>query len=192
MIAIVQYNAGNTGSVQNALTRLGCEHIVTDDRNELLRADKVIFPGVGEARSAMNCLREKGLDAVLKSLNQPLLGICLGLQLMCSYSEEGETECLRIFPNRISRFVKPEIVPHVGWNNVSYREGKLFKEIPQDTDFYFVHSFFADLSEDTAAVCNYGESFSAALARDNFYAVQFHPEKSAAMGQQILKNFLAL
>ena len=192
MIAIVKYNAGNTCSVQNALLRLGYEAVITDDENLLRNADKVIFPGVGEASTAMSYLRERGLDQVIISLKQPVLGICLGLQLMCKHSEEGDVNCLGIFDNKVKKFPDLEIVPHMGWNNFTTVKGMLMKHIEAQNDVYYVHNYFADLSDDTTAVCNYINLFSAVLEKDNFFATQFHPEKSADVGEQILKNFLKL
>jgi len=192
MIAIIKYNAGNTCSVQNALNRLGYENRITDVEEELLKADKVIFPGVGEASTAMSYLKERGLDRVILGLKQPVLGICLGLQLMCERTDEGDTNCLGIFKNKVRKFPNKEIVPHMGWNNFTEVRGTLFNGISQDKDVYFVHSYYADISEQTTAVCDYISPFSAALEKDNFYATQFHPEKSADIGEQILKNFLEL
>ena len=192
MIAILKYNAGNTKSVQNAIQRLGYECIVTDDIAQLKAADKVIFPGVGEAASAMEYLKAKGLDVVLKNLTQPVLGICLGLQLMCSSSEEGATEGLGIFDVQVKKFPPQGIVPHMGWNNFSAVDSSLFEGISTADNIYFVHSYYAELSQNTIAQCDYLLPFSAALQKDNFYAVQFHTEKSGAVGEQILKNFLAL
>ena len=192
MIAIVKYNAGNITSVENALNRLGYDCIITDDANLLKSADKVIFPGVGEASTAMNYLREKGLDEVIKSLTQPLLGICLGQQLMCNHSEENNTICLRIFDTSVKLFPATDIVPHMGWNNLIETKGKLFTGITNADNFYFVHSYYAEITNDTVAVCDYIVPFSAAMKKDNFYATQFHPEKSADAGEKILKNFLEL
>ncbi len=192
MIAIIKYNAGNIASVQNALNRLGYESILTDDKNEILNADKVIFPGVGEASSAMNYLREKNLDQVILSIKKPFLGICLGLQLMCEYSEEGNTKCLGIFNSTVKEFPKTEKVPHMGWNNLTDTKGILFEGIQPNSDVYFVHSYYAEINSQCIAKCNYIQPFSAAMQKDNFYATQFHPEKSADIGEQILKNFLAL
>ena len=193
MIAIVKYNAGNIRSVTNALHRLGVEALVTDDPTQLREAEKVIFPGVGEASSAMRYLRERGLDDVLKNLHQPFLGICLGLQLMCKHSEEGDTDCLGIFNENVKRFSSAkEKVPHMGWNNCSELKGPLFTDISTADDFYFVHSYYAELGTQTTAQCDYILPFSAALQKDNFHAVQFHPEKSAEVGQQLIKNFLEL
>jgi glutamine amidotransferase len=192
MIAILKYNAGNSTSVENALLRLGYDCVVTDDKKTLLEADKVIFPGVGEAKSAMRYLKNKGLDQVILNLKQPVLGICLGLQLMCSESEEGNTKCLGIFKNKVLRFNQTELVPHMGWNNIAKLKGKLLKGIENKADTYFAHSYYAELSADTAAICEYIVPFSAALERKNFYATQFHPEKSASIGEKIVKNFLEL
>jgi imidazole glycerol-phosphate synthase subunit HisH len=192
MIAIVKYNAGNIKSVENALVRLGYDCVVTDNVQMLSGADKVIFPGVGEASSAMSYLQERGLDQVIKNLKQPVLGICLGLQLMCLESEEGETKCLGIFKNKVRRFEETDLVPHMGWNNFVSLKGKLFNTIESQNDVYFVHSYYADLSEQTTAICDYIAPFSAALEKDNFCATQFHPEKSADIGEKILQNFLEL
>jgi glutamine amidotransferase len=192
MIAIVKYNAGNIRSVQNALNRLGYECVVTDDVQTLINADKVIFPGVGEASSAMSYLQERGLDEVLIKLTQPVLGICLGLQLMCLESEEGNTKCLGIFKNNVRRFDQTDLVPHMGWNDINTLSSKLFKGIEPGDDAYFVHSYYADVSEQTTSICNYSAPFSASLEKENFYATQFHPEKSASIGEKILKNFLEL
>jgi glutamine amidotransferase len=187
MIAIVKYNAGNIRSVKNALSRLGYESIITDNSEELKRADKVIFPGVGEASSAMDYL-----DKLIVTLKQPVLGICLGLQLMCRLSEEGGTECLGIFDSVVRKFPLTDKVPHMGWNNFESFKGDLFKNITLNDDVYYVHSYYAEKCSDTIAVCNYILPFSAAMKRNNFYATQFHPEKSASIGNTILKNFLEL
>lgn len=192
MIAIVKYNAGNIKSVENALLRLGYDCVITDDKKVLSEAEKVIFPGVGEAGSAMKYLRDKGLNKVILNLRQPVLGICLGLQLMCSESEEGNTECLGIFKTKVRRFEESDLVPHMGWNNVKPIKGALFKGLENNNDTYFLHSYFAELSEDTTATCEYITCFSATLERDNFYATQFHPEKSAGIGEKIIQNFLEL
>lgn len=192
MIAIIKYNAGNIKSVQNALSRLGVESIVTDDEKSIRNADKIIFPGVGEAGSAMLYLQERGMDTLLKSLTQPFLGICLGLQLMCKHSEEGNTNCLNIFEVEVRKFPPTEIVPHMGWNTIYDLQGEIFKNNAENEDVYFVHSYYADLCESTSATCNYILPFSAALHKDNFYATQFHPEKSADVGEKILKSFIEL
>lgn len=192
MIAIIKYNAGNIKSVQNALFRLGVESIVTDDEKTIRNADKIIFPGVGEAGSAMFYLQERGMDTLLKSLTQPFLGICLGLQLMCKHSEEGNTNCLNIFEVEVRKFPPTEIVPHMGWNTIYDLQGEIFKNNAENEDVYFVHSYYAELCESTSATCNYILPFSAALHKDNFYATQFHPEKSADVGEKILKSFIEL
>jgi len=191
-IAIVKYNAGNVQSVQFALERLGQQAVWTDDPKLLRRADRVIFPGVGEASSAMRYLRERGLDKVIISLEQPVLGICLGLQLFCRHTEEGDTPCLGIFDVEVRKFKAKDglKVPHMGWNTLDQVRGPLFEGVEADNSFYFVHSYYAEISPETAALTNYGVPFSAALQRDNFYAVQFHPEKSGLIGQRILQNFL--
>ena len=192
MIAIIKYNAGNISSVQNALTRLGYESAITDNETSILAADKVIFPGVGEASSAMKYLFEKKLDKTILKIKKPMLGICLGQQLMCAYSEEGNTKCLGIFDSHVKKFPNTELVPHMGWNNFSKIEGGLFKGLESTNNVYFVHSYYAEVNKQTTAVCDYIKPFSAAMQKDNFYATQFHPEKSADIGEQILKNFLDL
>lgn len=193
-IAIVKYNAGNIASVQNALGRLGVESVVTDDADALRAADKVIFPGVGEASTAMQYVRERGLDDVIASLTQPVLGICLGMQLMCSHSEENDTACLRIFPNKVRRFADGELkVPHMGWNTITELKPPLFDGVAEGAYVYFVHGYYVEvLAEDTTAVCRYGVDLAAAMQRDNFYAVQFHPEKSGDVGERILEKFLKI
>lgn len=198
MIAIVKYNAGNIGSVTNALNRLGIENKVTDDPEELKAADKVIFPGVGEAGTAMNYLRERGLDQVIKELKQPVLGICLGMQLMCSHSEEGDTECLGIFDTTVKKFPATAgmKVPHMGWNSLNTevvdQQSSILQGLKPDADVYYVHSYYAEVCKNTVAACDYILPFSSVLQKDNFYATQFHPEKSAGIGEQILKNFVQL
>lgn len=192
MIAILKYNAGNIQSVQNALNRLGHECMVTDNQEEIRSAGKVIIPGVGEAGSAMKYLRERGLDITIASLSQPVLGICLGLQIMCRFSDESAVRCLGIFDAIVKRFPPSDKVPHMGWNNLSALKGDLFKGIRVEDDVYFVHSYYAEITADTAAVCDYVLPFSAAMQRANFFATQFHPEKSATTGNRILKNFLEL
>ncbi len=190
MIAIIKYNAGNITSVQNALNRLGYESIITDNETEIRNANKVIFPGVGEASTAMQYLQERKLDVLIKSLTQPVLGICLGQQLMCGFSEENNTTCLGIFNATVKLFPPTELVPHIGWNNVKASNSKLFEGINEADNFYFVHSYYATITENTIATCNYILPFSAAMQKDNFYATQFHPEKSADVGERVLRNFL--
>lgn len=192
MIAILKYNAGNIKSVQNALTRLGFDSLITDDPGELRNADKVIFPGVGEASSAMKYLTERGLDKTIVSLTKPVLGICLGMQLMCRFTEEGDTRCLKIFDADVRLFPKVEKIPHMGWNNFLTLKGDLFRNISPDDDVYYVHSYYAEICSSTSATCDYILPFSASMQKDNFYATQFHPEKSAEAGELILKNFLEL
>lgn len=192
MIAIIKYNAGNITSVKNAVERLGYACKVTDDRDEIVAADKVIFPGVGEASSAMNYLKDKGLDKTIVSLRQPVLGICLGLQLLCNYSEEGHTQCLGIFDTEVKKFPPLDIVPHMGWNNLYDHKGPLFNGFGKNDTVYFVHGYYAEICADTVATCQYILPFSAALQHENFYATQFHPEKSGNVGEKILKNFLEL
>ena len=192
MIAIVKYNAGNITSVKNAIERLGFSAVVTDDENLLKSAEKVIFPGVGEASSAMKYIKEKGLDEVIKNLKQPVLGICLGQQLMCKFSEEGNTECLGIFDANVKKFEQKLKVPHVGWNTISGLKSEIYNEISVEEDFYFVHSFYSEICSETTAVCDYIVPFSASMQKNNFYATQFHPEKSSSVGEQLLLNFLKL
>lgn len=192
MIAVVKYNAGNIRSIMNALNRLGVEAVLTDDAEQLRNAEKVIFPGVGEASSAMAYLRERDLDQILRSLHQPFLGICLGQQLMGSHSEEGDVACLGIFSEKIKKFPPLDKVPHIGWNCFEEVKGPLFEGIKPTDDMYFVHSYFMEKGPDTIASTDYIVPFSAAVQKDNFYAVQFHPEKSAAVGQRLLKNFLEI
>ncbi|MDE3252052.1 MAG: imidazole glycerol phosphate synthase subunit HisH [Bacteroidota bacterium] len=191
-LAIVKYNAGNIQSVLYALERIGMEAAVTDDHRVLSEADKVIFPGVGEASTAMQYLAERGLDTLLKNLTQPVLGICLGMQLMCNHSEENDTDCLGIFDTRVKRFTVDLKIPQIGWNSIEQTRGPLFEGIPAGAYTYFVHSYYAELCSETAAVTHYGAPFSSALQKNNFYGVQFHPEKSAAIGEQILRNFIRI
>ena len=192
MIAIIDYDAGNVKSVQNALKKLGFEAVITSDIETIKNADKVIFPGVGEASSAMKKLMERGLDAVIPNLKQPVLGICLGMQLMCNASEEGNTKALGIFDCEVKLFPNSDIVPHMGWNNVSEMKGKLLENISDTDNFYFVHSYYAEIGENTSSVCDYIKNFSATLEKDNFFAAQFHPEKSGDAGFKLLENFLNL
>lgn len=192
-VAIVKYNGGNTASVANALVRLGVEPLITDSADVLRAADKVIFPGVGEASTAMKYLRERGLDAVIRSLTQPVLGICLGMQLMCETSEENATECLGIMPYRVRRFESETLkIPHTGWNRITQLNSPLFDGVADGERVYFVHGYYVETGELTTAICEYGQTFSASISRDNFHAIQFHPEKSGAIGEHILRNFLFL
>ncbi len=192
MIAIIKYNAGNIASVKNAVERMGYECKVTDDIDEIRGAKKVIFPGVGEAGSAMIHLKERGLDSIIQSLVQPTLGICLGLQLMCRSSQEGNTVCLGIFDTEVRKFPPTDIVPHMGWNNLEVTDNPLFAGFSEDDTVYFVHSYYAGICSQTIARCNYIVPFSAAMQKGNFYATQFHPEKSGEVGERILRNFLEL
>ncbi len=191
-IAIIKYNAGNIRSVDFALKRLNIIASITDDHNEIRKADKVIFPGVGEASTTMNYLKERGLDELIRSLRQPVLGICLGLQLMCSSSEEGNTSCIGIFDLRVRKFEPVRKVPHMGWNSLGDLKGNLMCNEFNGAFVYFVHSYYAPCGEYTSAVTDYINPFSAALEKGNFYATQFHPEKSGTVGEQILKKFIAL
>ena len=193
MVAIIKYNSGNVQSVQYALQRIGVESVVTDDIDTINNADKVIFPGVGHAQSAMQYLRDKALDKVIINLQQPVLGICLGLQLLCKHSEEGDTDCLGIFDTPVRLFTSPVLkVPQIGWNNIYNYKSTLFDGLAEEAFVYTVHSYYAELSEGTTAVTDYVLPYSAALQQNNFYAVQFHPEKSGAVGETILKNFIQL
>ncbi len=195
MIAIIDYDAGNIRSVGNALQRLGAEYELTADPARILAADKVILPGVGNAARAMENLRERGLHELIPSLRRPVLGICVGLQLMCRDSEEGPTTGLGIFDTRVRRFADaPDAkVPHMGWNGIGNLDSKLFRDLPNGSFVYFVHSYYAALCPDTIATCRHGaQLFSAALKYENFYGTQFHPEKSGSVGAAILRNFLSL
>jgi glutamine amidotransferase len=192
MIAIIKYNGGNVTSVQNALNRLNVDSIVTDDFDLIKNADKVIFPGVGEASSTMKLLRNKGLDKLIPTLQQPVLGICLGMQLMCGSNEEGNTEGMGIFDIKVKKFPPTNLVPHMGWNTISGLGSPVFSGVEQRDDLYFVHSYYCEMSEYTTSVCDYILPFSASLQKDNFYAMQFHPEKSGTVGKEILHNFLKL
>lgn len=192
MIAIIKYNGGNVNSVQNALNRLNEKSIITDDFELIQKADKVIFPGVGEASSTMKLLKEKDLDQLIPKLTQPVLGICLGMQLMCGSNEEGNTTGMGIFDINVKKFPSENIVPHMGWNTISGLKSAIFSEISKEDDFYFVHSYYCELSDFTTSVCDYILPFSATLEKDNFFATQFHPEKSGEIGNQLLKNFLKI
>ncbi|WP_390456478.1 imidazole glycerol phosphate synthase subunit HisH [Chryseobacterium sp. Alg-005] len=191
MIAIIKYNGGNVNSVQNALKRLNADSIITDEPRLIRKADKVIFPGVGEASSTMTSLKEKGLDKLIPALTQPVLGICLGMQLMCKNTEEGNTNGLGIFDVNVKKFPAGYIVPHMGWNTISNMQSELFSALKED-DFYFVHSYYGELSEYTTSVCDYILPFSASLQKNNFFATQFHPEKSGKTGNKVLQNFLKI
>jgi len=191
-IVIIDYGAGNIQSIQFAFKRLGFIAILSNSIDEILNADKVIFPGVGEASSAMKMLRESGLDIIIPNLKQPVLGICLGMQLMCSYSEEGNTTGLGIFHDKVVKFNKEVKVPQIGWNQISNLKSDLFKEVREKEYMYLVHSYYAPICEETIAISTYGLEYSTALQKDNFYGVQFHPEKSSRAGEQILINFLEL
>ncbi|MFT3901592.1 MAG: imidazole glycerol phosphate synthase subunit HisH [Niabella sp.] len=190
---IIKYNAGNIRSVLFALERIGASAVVTDDAEEILAADRIIFPGVGEASTAMNYLKQHKLDEVIRAAKQPLLGICLGLQLLCAHSEENDTECLGVFQAKVKKFVSHDLkIPHIGWNDIQVTKDPLLANVPDGYYCYFVHSYYAELNDYTIARTRYTGEFSSAIHRDNFYGVQFHPEKSAAAGEQILKNFLTI
>lgn len=192
-IAIVKYNAGNIRSVINALNRLGIDPVLTDDAETLENADRVIFPGVGEASSAMRFLQSRNLDAAIRGLRQPVLGICLGMQLLCEFSEENDTRCLGILPYRVRRFENEKLkVPHIGWNNIHGLRSELFRGIEENCHVYFVHGYYVESGAETIATCDYGTSFSAAVRHRNFYATQFHAEKSGAAGERMLENFISL
>lgn len=194
-VAVVKYNAGNIYSVIHALQRMGVEPLLTDDPEQLMKADRVLFPGQGEASNAMRYLREHQLDKVICDLKQPILGICIGQQLMCRHSEEGNVDCLGIFDTNVTRF-KPtrheDKVPHMGWNSLQDTKSPLFRGFGEDEFVYFVHSYFVPVCEHTIATTDYITPFSAALHKDNFYATQFHPEKSGTVGERIIRNFLEL
>jgi glutamine amidotransferase len=192
-IAIIKYNAGNIRSVLYALERIGYSAMVTDNAVEIRNADKVIFPGVGEASTAMNYLRQRELDKLICSLTQPVLGICLGMQLMCKYSEENDTSCLCIFDEDVRKFESAKLkIPQIGWNSIYDLRTDLFKNVSENSYCYFVHGYYAAKGEHTIATTDYVQPYSCALHKNNFYGVQFHPEKSAAAGEQILKNFIEL
>ena len=192
MIAIIDYVAGNVKSVENAVRKLGFETIITSDFEQIRNAEKIIFPGVGEASTAMNYLKSLKLDELIPTLKQPFLGICLGQQLLCDFSEEGNTKCLGIFDLKVKKFPATDIVPHMGWNNLQKMNSPLFNGISEDDNFYFVHSYYCEVGENTTSECDYILPFSATLQKDNFYGTQFHPEKSGDVGSVILENFLKL
>ena len=194
-VAIVKYNAGNVYSVVNALKRLGIEPLLTDDAGQLSKADRVVFPGQGEARGAMEYLKARRLDEVIRNLRQPVLGICIGQQLLCKHSEEGDVDCIGVFDAEVKRFQPhqhEDKVPCMGWNVIEERGNKLLKGLGEHPYVYFVHSYYVPLCQETIATTDYILSYSAALQKDNFYATQFHPEKSGSVGEQIIKNFLQL
>jgi glutamine amidotransferase len=191
-IVIIDYGAGNIQSIKFALKRLGYNAILTDSETEIRIADKVIFPGVGEASSAMTKLKASGLDKVIPSLKQPVLGICLGMQLLCNSSEEGNTNGLGVFDVNVIKFSNDLKVPQIGWNQISNLKSSLFKNVTENEFMYLVHSYYAPLCEEAIATSEYGIQYTSALKKDNFYGVQFHPEKSSTAGEQILKNFLEL
>jgi len=191
-VAIIKYNAGNVQSVIYALQRLGVDPSLTDDPATIQQADKVIFPGQGEASSAISYLKSRKLDKLITNLQQPVLGICIGLQLLCSYSEEGDTPCLGIFNEKVKKFPPRDKVPHIGWNTLETKEGKLLEGLREEAYLYYVHSYYAELGPETVGETHYIVPFSAAMEKDNFYAIQAHPEKSGKDGEIILKNFLAL
>jgi len=191
-VAIIKYNAGNIRSVSFALQRIGVDPIVTDNIEDLNAADKIIFPGVGEASSAMRYLRDKQLDKVISNFKQPVLGICLGMQLLCENSEEGNTDCLGVFKQKVLRFSDANKVPQIGWNTIENLNSKIFNRLKEQEFMYFVHGYYVEKSADTIATANYGIEYSAALQKENFYGVQFHPEKSSDAGQLIIENFLNL
>ncbi|MCC4213015.1 imidazole glycerol phosphate synthase subunit HisH [Leeuwenhoekiella parthenopeia] len=191
-LVIINYGAGNIQSIKFAFKRLGIDAVLSDDAEEIKAADKVIFPGVGEASSAMAKLRATGLDQVIPTLKQPVLGICLGMQLMCKHSTEGDTTGLGIFDTDVIKFSNAVKVPQIGWNEISNLEGPLFKGIPENSHMYLVHSFYAPQCTEMIATTHYEVDYASALQKDNFYGVQFHPEKSGKVGQEILKNFVSL
>lgn len=193
-LVIIKYNAGNIQSVMFALERIGVHAKVTDDVDTILSSDKVIFPGVGEASTAMKYLKDRGMDRVIAGLKQPVLGICLGMQLMCSYSEENDTECMGIFDEKVKRFEQQEgfKVPQIGWNDIYQLKTALFEGVKEHSYIYLVHSYYASIGEHTIATTDYIRPYSTALNKNNFYGVQFHPEKSAAAGEKVLENFIRI
>jgi glutamine amidotransferase len=191
-IVIIDYEAGNIQSVKYAFERLGVSPIVSSDKEEIQSADKVVFPGVGEAAWAMNSLKKNGLDTIIPKLKQPVLGICLGMQLLCDSSEEGDTQALGVFPVKVKRFTNVKKVPHMGWNQLVNLRGDLFEGVADGGYAYFVHSYYVPNNRDALGECNYILNFSASLQKGNFYACQFHPEKSGEIGEKILKNFIGL
>ncbi len=192
-VVIIKYNAGNIQSVLFALNRVGVSANVSDNPEVISAADKVIFPGVGEASSAMRFLREKKLDTLIKELKQPVLGICLGMQLLCSFSEEGNTKCLEIFPQKVKKFTNPDLkTPQIGWNTINKLNSPLFRLVEENSYVYFVHGYYVETGAYTISETNYGIPYSSALNKDNFFGTQFHPEKSGDVGEKILKNFIEL
>ncbi len=191
-VVMIKYNAGNVKSVEYALHRLGVTPVITDDRETILSADKILFPGVGNAASAMNSLIESGLNKLIPQLKQPVLGICLGMQLLCKHTDEGDTSCMNVIPLQVRRFDKTKKVPHTGWNNIYNLKSELFQNIPEQEYMYFVHSYYVELGEDTIATCDYGIPFSASVHKNNFYGIQFHAEMSSMAGSQVLSNFLKI
>ena len=191
-IVIIDYGAGNVRSVQFALERLGYSAVCSNNAEVIKSADKVIFPGVGEAKSAMEEIRKFGLDKVIPNLKQPVLGICLGMQLMCSFSEENNTDCLNIFPIDVLKFDQKLKVPQIGWNVINNLRGSIFEGVKDNSYVYYVHSYYIPKNEYAIALTDYGVQYAGAIQKDNFYACQFHPEKSSGIGEQILKNFIAL
>ena len=196
-VVLIKYNAGNVQSVLYALERLGVEAELTDDVEKIRAADRIIFPGQGEASSAMAYLKERNLDQVIREIKQPFLGVCLGLQLLCTHSEENDTDCLGIFPVKVKRFIPSvsgqEKVPHVGWNSLeNLVDNPLLKDLPESKFMYYVHSYYAELGEHTLATTTYIHYFTAILHRDNYWAIQAHPEKSSTLGEKLLENFLGL
>ena len=190
-VVVIKYNAGNIRSVLFALERIGVNAIVSDDHEEIRSADRVIFPGVGEASSAMKYLRGKGLDTLISSLTQPVLGICLGMQLMCAHSEENDTTCLGIFDQQVRLFPENGFkIPQIGWNNITHLKTSLFQDVDENAYMYFVHSYYVENCDNAIAITDYVTAFSSAVQKNNFYAVQFHPEKSGDAGQKILENFI--